>query len=55
MKLGLGKIEKVLRLFTPQIVSPFLVYIKLGGSCIKVHPRGQIAKVHLHFNTPEKI
>ena len=26
-----------------------------GGNCIILYPRGQIAKIHLHFNTPTPI
>ena len=25
---------------------------KMGGGCIKVYPWGQIAELHLNFNTP---
>ena len=28
---------------------------KTGGNCITVYPRGQIAKIHLHLNTPENV
>ena len=38
------------------ILIKFLIIFKfLGANCIKVYPRGQIAKIHLHFNTPKNI
>ena len=34
----------------------FSVALKRGGdNCIKVYFRGQIAKIHLHFETPKKL